>query len=316
MNAKVNLTMGPVEWGLLILLSAVWGGSFFFVGVAVADVPPLTIVLVRVGLAAIVMQLALPLFGLRMPTDWPAIRAFLVMGFLNNAVPFSLIVFGQTRIASGLASVFLAATPIFGVLVAHFMTDDERIRPLRVLGVGFGFAGVALMVGEDLTDGFSGTLIGQLALLGAALSYAFGGVFGRRFKGMGIGPVQTAAGQVTASSLLLVPAVILVDRPWTLPTPSMATIASLIGLALLCTAFAYILYFELLKRAGAMNLLLVTLLVPVSAILLGVLFLNEALAPMHFAGMALIAVGLLAIDGRLFRGFRRAAPTQSPPSRT
>ncbi|WP_420405408.1 DMT family transporter [Nisaea sp.] len=306
MNAKVNLTMGPVEWGLLILLSAVWGGSFFFVGVAVADVPPLTIVLVRVGLAALVMQLALPLFGLRMPTDRQAIRAFLIMGFLNNAVPFSLIVFGQTRIASGLAAIFLAATPIFGVLVAHFLTEDERIRPLRILGVAFGFGGVALMVGEDLSGGIGGTFLGQAALLGAALSYAFGGVFGRRFKGMGIEPVQTATGQVTASTLLLIPAVILVDRPWTLPMPSTETVASLIGLALLCTAFAYILYFELLKRAGAMNLLLVTLLVPVSAILLGVLFLNEALAPMHFAGMALIAVGLLAIDGRVFRRLRRA----------
>ncbi|WP_292884048.1 EamA family transporter [Nisaea sp.] len=301
MNARVNLTMGPVEWGILILLSAVWGGSFFFVGVAVADVPPLTIVLVRVGLAALVMQMALPLFGLRMPTDWKALRAFLIMGFLNNAVPFSLIVFGQTRIASGLASIFLAATPIFGVLVAHFMTDDERIKPLRVLGVAFGFAGVALMVGEDLSGGIEGTLLGQIALLGAALSYAFGGVFGRRFKGMGIEPVQTATGQVTASTLLLIPAVILVDRPWTLPMPSTGTIASLAGLALLCTSFAYILYFELLKRAGAMNLLLVTLLVPVSAILLGVLFLNESLSAMHLVGMALIATGLLAIDGRVFR---------------
>jgi drug/metabolite transporter (DMT)-like permease len=304
MNAKVNLTMGPVEWGILILLSAVWGGSFFFVEVAIHEVPPLTMVLVRVGLAAIAMQIALPLFGLRMPTEWKILRAFLFMGLLNNAVPFSLIVFGQTQIASGLASIFLAATPIFGVLVAHFLTDDERITPLRVFGVVFGFGGVALMIGDDLSEGFSGTIIGQLALLGAALSYAFGGVFGRRFKGMGVKPAQTAAGQVTASSLLMIPAVVLVDRPWELPMPSGTTITALIGLALLCTAFAYILYFELLKRAGATNLMLVTLLVPVSAILLGVSFLGESLAPSHFAGMGLIAVGLLAIDGRLFRSRR------------
>lgn len=301
MNAKVNLTMGPVEWGILILLSSVWGGSFFFVEVAIHEVPPLTMVLVRVGLAAFAMQIALPLFGLRMPTDWKILRAFLFMGFLNNAVPFSLIVFGQTQLASSLASIFLAATPIFGVLVAHFLTDDERITSLRVFGVVFGFAGVALMIGDDLSEGFSGTLIGQLALLGAALSYAFGGVYGRRFKGLGVQPAQTAAGQVTASSILMIPAVVLVDRPWELPAPSGTTIAALIGLALLCTAFAYILYFELLKRAGAMNLLLVTLLVPVSAILLGVTFLGESLAPSHFAGMGLIAIGLLAIDGRLFR---------------
>lgn len=301
MNAKVNLTMGPVEWGILILLSSVWGGSFFFVEVAIHEVPPLTMVLVRVGLAAFAMQIALPFFGLRMPTDWKILRAFLFMGFLNNAVPFSLIVFGQTQLASSLASIFLAATPIFGVLVAHFLTDDERITSLRVFGVVFGFAGVALMIGDDLSEGFSGTLIGQLALLGAALSYAFGGVYGRRFKGLGVQPAQTAAGQVTASSILMIPAVVLVDRPWELPVPSGTTIAALIGLALLCTAFAYILYFELLKRAGAMNLLLVTLLVPVSAILLGVTFLGESLAPSHFAGMGLIAIGLLAIDGRLFR---------------
>ena len=239
-----------------------------------------------------------------MPTEWKILRAFLFMGLLNNAVPFSLIVFGQTQIASGLASIFLAATPIFGVLVAHFLTDDERITPLRVFGVVFGFGGVALMIGDDLSEGFSGTIIGQLALLGAALSYAFGGVFGRRFKGMGVKPAQTAAGQVTASTILMIPAVVLVDRPWELPAPSGSTIAALIGLALLCTAFAYILYFELLKRAGATNLMLVTLLVPVSAILLGVTFLGESLAPSHFAGMGLIAVGLLAIDGRLFRSRR------------
>lgn len=309
MNAQVNLTMGPVEWGLLILLSLVWGGSFFFVGVAVDEVPPFTIVLLRVALAALALQIALPLFGLRMPADWRVWRAFFAMGFLNNAVPFSLIVFGQTQIASGLASILNAATPIFGVLVAHFLTEDERITPLRLAGVLLGFCGVTLMIGIDALGGLSGTVWAQLAIVGATLSYAVAGVFGRRFKALGVAPVQTATGQVTASSLLLLPVAFLVDRPWDLPLPSMASLLSVAGLALLCTAFAYILYFELLKRAGATNLLLVTLLVPVSAILLGVLFLNERLALTHIAGMALIAAGLLVIDGRLFQ---RRSSTVSP----
>ncbi|UUX49690.1 EamA family transporter [Nisaea acidiphila] len=307
MNAKVNLTMGPAEWGLLILLSAVWSSSFFLVELVIDAIPPFTIVLCRVGIAALAMQLLLPLFGLGMPRDWKILRAFLIMGFLNNAVPFSLIVYGQTQIASGLASILNASTPVFGVLVAHFLTDDERITPLRLLGIALGFGGVALMLGSDLADGISGTFWGQLALIGAALSYAFGGVFGRRFKAMGIHPAQTAAGQVTASSLMLLPVSLLVDRPWTLPVPGLDTVAALVTLALVSTAFAYILYFELLKRAGATNLLLVTLLVPVGAILLGVLFLNETLGPSHAGGMGLIALGLLAIDGRLFRKFRRMA---------
>lgn len=301
MSAKLNLTMGPVEWGLLVLLSTVWSASFFLVGVAIHEVPPLTMVLIRVGLAAIGLLLLVRLLGLRMPRDWRVWRALFIMGFLNNALPFSLIVFGQTQISGSLASILNASTPVFAVLAAHFLTADERLTPQRLLGVAFGFSGVAVMIGSEALGGVSGTLWGQLALIGTAVCYAFSGIFGRRFRTMGVGAIQTATGQITAATIWLLPVALIVDRPWELPMPAGTTIIALIALALVSTAFAYIIYFELLKRAGATNLLLVTLLVPVGAILLGTAFLGDVLEPSQLIGMGLIALGLIAIDGRLFR---------------
>jgi drug/metabolite transporter (DMT)-like permease len=223
------------------------------------------------------------------------------MGVLNNVIPFSLIVWGQAHIASGLASILNAMTPLFTVVVAHFLTADEKLTPQRAAGVAIGFGGVAVMVGPAALQGFGTDLLAQLACLAAAVFYSFAGVYGRRFRRLGLAPLQTAFGQVATSSLLLVPLALLVDRPWTLPMPGLATWAAVIGLAVVSTAFAYGLYFRILARAGATNVLLVTFLVPVSAILLGALVLGERLQPRHFAGMALIGVGLAAIDGRLAR---------------
>lgn len=303
MTAGINNTMGTREWAKLIVLSVLWGGSFFFIGVAVNELPPLTIVFSRVLLAALALWCIALVMGERFPRCWRVWAAFLGMGLLNNVLPFTLIVWGQTQIASGLASILNATTPIFTVIVAGRLLPDERITPLKTLGVVIGFIGVGVMIGIPAL-GDTGNAWAQIAILVAALSYAFAGVFGRRFKAMGVSPMVTAAGQVTTSALVMLPLTYLIEGPFPFNNVSAGTWAALIGLAVISTAIAYVLYFSLLASAGATNLLLVTLLIPVSAVLLGWLFLSESLQWIHITGMGLIAIGLSAIDGRLWRKVR------------
>ena len=304
------LRMGTAEWSLLILLSVLWGGSFFFYKVLVAVLPPLTVVLGRVGVAALILNAWLLARGDWMPRSRRLWTQFLVMGLLNNVVPFSLIAFGEVRIASGLASILNATTPIFTVIAAHGLTDNEKATAGRLVGVLFGFAGTAVLVGPAAMRGY-GSLVGEAACLLAAISYAFAGIYGRRFSALM--PLKVATGQITASTVVLLPVVAAVDRPWTLPLPGMAVWLSILGIALLCTALAYIVYFRLLAAAGATNLLLVTFLLPVSSLLLGWSMLGETVGPSAFGGMALIGLGLAAIDGRPARRVRyllSAAPAR------
>ncbi len=291
--------MTPRVWIWLLSLSVLWGGSFFFAKVALDELAPLSVVFGRVALAAVALNLALAfsagsLFQRKMP--W---RSFFAMGMLNNIVPFALIFWGQTQIASGLASIINATTPLFTLVVAHFLTKDERIDAVKLSALLIGIGGVAVPMGPDVLNSSHG-LWGQVACLGAALSYAFAGIYGRRFKTIGVAPLDAAAGQLTASTMLILPIMLIVDQPWALPAfPSATVWAALSGLALLSTAIAYVLYFRILSAAGATNLLLVTFLIPVTAILLGAAILGEHLLPRHFAGMALIGLSLAAIDGRL-----------------
>ncbi len=300
-NAVAAPAMGGREWAMLLALAVLWGGSFFFNAVAVRELPSFTLVWMRVAVAAATLLLALRLLGQRMPNDGRVWAAFFGMGLLNNVVPFVLIVWGQHHIASGLASILNATTPLFTVLVAHLLTPDERLTPLKAAGVAVGFAGAVFMIGPDALGGLGTGVTSQVACLAGALTYAFAGIFGRRFKRMGVPPMATAAGQVCASMVLLLPLMLLVDRPLTLAMPHAATWAAVLGVGLLSTALAYVLYFRILAAAGATNLLLVTFLIPVSAILLGALVLGETLLPRHFGGMALIGAGLACIDGRLPR---------------
>jgi drug/metabolite transporter (DMT)-like permease len=288
------------------------GGSFLFIGIAVRELPPLTIVAIRVTTAALALLLTLKVMGVDMPRSRQAWAAFLGMSILNNVIPFTLIVWGQSHIASGLASILNATTPLFTVIVAHHLTDDERLTGQKLAGVIVGFVGVAVMIGAAAIASLDASILAQLAILGAALSYGFSGVFGRRFKTMGIPPLATAAGQVTVSSTLLVPVALLVDRPWTLAMPSPGAILSLAALGLVSTAFAYLIFFRLLARAGATNVGLVTFLIPVSAILLGVLVLGETLATRHVAGMSLIGAGLILIDGRAIAALKTRFKASDP----
>ncbi len=307
MAAVPQRAMTAGEWGLLLLLSLLWGGSFFFIGVAVKELPPLTIVAARVSLAAALLWLTAPLTGLspgRIRADAPALA---ILGLINNAIPFTLIVWGQTHLASGLASILNATTPVLTVIAAHFLTASERLTARRLAGALCGLLGVAWMIGPDLAGGLADHLAAEFAALGAALSYAFASIFARRFRGLGLAPIDVAGGQVAASSLMLIPVAIVVDRPWDLPTPSLAAIAAVIAIASLSTALAYIVYFRILAGAGATNVVLVTLLAPATSILLGAAILGERLAARHFAGLALIAVGLAFIDGRLPSALMRRA---------
>jgi drug/metabolite transporter (DMT)-like permease len=299
--------MSARVWFWLLSLSVLWGGSFFFAKVAVGELRPLTVVFGRVVLAAFALNLSLWLTGqsiFRRETPW---AAFMIMGLLNNLVPFSLIFWGQTQIASGLASILNATTPLFTLVVAHLATRDEKMNAARLAALLVGVAGVAVLVGPDLLIGDRLGSMGQLACLGAAFSYALAGVYGRRSRAMAVSPLQAASGQLTASTLLILPIMLIVDRPWLLPVlPGATTWAALAGLALLSTALAYILYFRILAAAGATNLLLVTFMIPVTAILLGALLLGERLASRHFAGMVLIGLSLAAVDGRILRFLRPA----------
>lgn len=284
--------MKPIDWMLLWTLSLLWGGSFLFNELALAGLPAITIVWGRVALAAVVLGLVVRASGQGMPGRgvWPALA---VMGVLNNLVPFTLFVLAQGQITGALASVLNATTPLFTVLVAHVATADERLTPVKAAGVGLGFAGVVvMMVGEDL----GGELLAILACLGAALSYGVAGVWGRRFKAAGVTPLQTAAGVVTCSAVILTPVWLAVDRPWALGWPGWSPVLAVVALAVLSSAVAYLIFFRILAQAGATAISLVTFLIPFSAAGLGWLVLGERLEARHFAGLALILGGLALME--------------------
>jgi drug/metabolite transporter (DMT)-like permease len=295
----IRTTMNRGDWAILLVLAAIWGGAFLFIGVAVRHVPPLTYVWLRVTIAAAVMWIYVKARGVDVGLPRQVWGAILLLAVLNNALPFALFGWGQTHIASGLASILNATTPIWGVVVAHFFTRDERMSPRKAVGVLLGFGGVATMIGPSLLSNLGSSVIAQLACVTASLSYALAAVWARRFKRIGVSPLSVTTGQLTAGALIMLPLSMIVDRPWIHAFPPLSAWAAITALALFCTALGYVLYFRLIDHAGATNALLVTLLVPPVAILLGSLFLGEQLAAQDFLGLALIAFGLAAIDGRL-----------------
>ncbi len=297
----INSRMGLAEWSMLVLLSMLWGGSYFFVEIALTEWSPLMIVAVRVVIASIVIWAVVIAAGFSVPRSGSAWMAFFWMGLLNNIFPFLLIVWGQKEIESGLAGMLTAAAPIFSVIVAGVWLKDEPLTRHKLLGAALGLIGVAILVGPSALAGLDVNLLAQLAVLGAALSYAFAGVYARRLPRMKIDPIVAAAGQLLMSSLIMILLVSVFESPSQL-IESSAKVWIVVGfMAVFSTALAYILYFRLLASAGATNAILVTLLIPVTAILLGALFLDERLQWLHFLGMAVIALGLSVIDGRLWK---------------
>lgn len=306
-QTPLHTSMTPLEWGFLLLLSLVWGGSFFFTEVALRDLPPFTIVFARLFFGAVGLLGVLMFAGIRMPWGWRLCLSFLVLGFFTNTLPFSLITWGQVALSSSVASILNATTPLFTLVIAHCFTDDEKVTPMRLAGIVMGIVGVVVMLSPDV--GGSGTvrLVASLSCLSAACCYGVGLVYGRRFLAAGIPLIGVAAGQVSAAAVLLLPVALVVDRPWTLASPSLSGWAALLSIGLLSTSLAYVLYYRILATAGASNVSLVTLLVPASAVLLGIGILAERLLAHQVAGMALIGLGLVTIDGRLWRRARAFA---------
>lgn len=294
--------MSAKNWGLLFLLALLWGSSFFFYKVLVAVLPPVTVVLGRLGLAAIALNLWLPVQGLRLPLSPRLWGRFLLLGLLNNSLPFILICWGETRISSGMAAILNATTPIFMVLVAHWGTHDEKLSWAKVAGIACGILGTIVLVGREAFGGES-AIWGEVAVIAASASYGFGGVYSRRFKDLP--PLVAATGQISGGALILVPLSLAIDRPWHLPAPGWDSWAALIAIAVINTAAAYVVYFRMLASAGVTYISLVTFLIPVIALFLGAAFLGETVTWQAIAGMAIIGAGLATIDGKLLRLFRR-----------
>ena len=307
----INQRMGTTDWAMLLLLSFLWGGSFFLIGVLVAELPPLTIVTIRVGVAALTLWAVLLVGGYDIPKTFKRWRAFFMLGLLNNVIPFTFIVWGQNHIGAGLASIMNATTPLFTILIAGAFLVDEHITPQKVAGVVLGLIGVSVLIGAESLAGIgldiSLQTLAQLAIMGAAISYGCASVFSRRFKALGVSPFSTSVGQVTASTLILLPITFVIERPDQLANPSLQAWLSILCLGVFCTALGYTLFFKILSSSGATNVVLVTFLVPVTASFLGWLILNEQLHSSHFIGMAFIGLGLAAIDGRVLKKLKAIA---------
>ena len=302
----INTVMTRGDWAILLVLALIWGAAFFFIHVAVAHVAPLTYVWLRLSIAALGLLAWMRWKGEKLSLPLPVWGAILLLALLNNVVPFALFGWAQQHIASGLASILNATTPIWGVVVAHIATSDEKITPAKLIGVVVGFVGVATMIGPDLlTSGES--IVPQLACIAASLCYALAGVWARRFRPMGLKPLKVATAQLLVGALVMTPVSLTVAEPWIGGSPSLAALGAITVLALACTALGYVLYFRLIDSAGATNATLVTLLVPPIAILLGALFLGELLNGTQFLGFAFTALGLAVIDGRLIAAVRRKA---------
>lgn len=301
-----SLRMTPVEWLLLAILGALWGGTFFFNAIALPEVPPLVVITFRVALAAVILWGVVLSRGVAVPRGWNFWIALSVMAFLNTAFPFYLIAWGQVHIPSGLAAILIATSPLYAVVAAHFWTDDEHLTTGKVAGVASGIVGVVFLIGPGVLAGLGTGLMAQLAVVGAAICYAASAIYGRRFARQKVSPIFMATGQMTMATVMLVPFAVIVEQPWTLPMPSTAAWGSLMGLAVLSTAIAYLIYFRILGAAGAINILLVNFLVPVSALFLGIFILGEELTLEQVIGLGFIAFGLSLIDGRLFARLRPA----------
>jgi drug/metabolite transporter (DMT)-like permease len=296
-------TMGRAEWAMLLILAAIWGVAFLFIKVAVASFDPLTYVWLRLLIAAAALVVFVRMTGRSLILPLAVWGSVATLALLNNVIPFLLFGWGEQHIASGLAGILNATTPIFGVLAAHLLTHDERLNPAKFVGVVVGFGGVVAMVGPQLS-GSGNQLLGQLACLFASFLYALAGIHARRFKALGVAPIELAAAQFVAGAAILAPVALAFGMDFDDMPTSLAAWGSVAMLALICSAFAYVLFFALIERAGATNSLLVTLLVPPVAVVVGALAMGESFGVHQLGGLLLIAAGLAVIDGRLLAKLR------------
>jgi drug/metabolite transporter (DMT)-like permease len=299
-------TISTRSWVELLVLAFIWGGSFLAIRLALNEVSVVTSVAHRVFWAALILWAYVAIARLPVPRDPRIWLGFLVMGLLNNVIPFSLMAWGQLYIATGLTSVFNAGTAIFGALLAALMLADERLSLRKAIGISIGFCGVAVAIGLDSLRDFDIRSLAQLAVIGGTISYAFASIWAR-VRLSGLKPQVAAAGMLTGSSLVMVPAALMIDGMprFDIGWPATAAIAYYVIFA---TAGAYLLYYRILAAAGAANTMIVTLLIPPVSIVLGAAVLNEVLSPNVYAGLALLALGLIVLDGRLLRSLSPSGP--------
>ena len=299
----IQTTVPSRAWADMLLLAGIWGASFLAIKIALAEVPVFTLVAHRVFWACVILWVYVAIRRLPLPRGARIWGAFLVMGLLNNAIPFTLMAWGQQFIETGLTSIFNAATAIFGVLVAAMVFADERLTLRKALGVAVAFAGVAIAIGLDALGGFDIRSLAQLAVIGGTISYALAAAWARLAL-RGLAPQVAAAGMLTGSALIMVPLALWIDGAPALPAQPQ-TWAAIAYFAIIGTALAYLLYYRVIALAGSGNAMLVTLMIPPVAIVLGWLVLDERLDPYAFAGFALLATGLIILDGRIPALIRR-----------
>ncbi|MCX8510096.1 MAG: DMT family transporter [Rhodobacteraceae bacterium] len=295
--ANPQKTIPATAWALMALLAFLWGGSFPATRAALGEVGVLTTVAFRVTGGAIALWLVIFLRGLPVRGGWRIALVFAGMGFLNNILPWCLIVWGQSHIPSGLAAILNASTAIFTVLLAALVFADEKLAPRKAVGVLLGLAGVATVMGLAALSAFDLTSLAQLAILGASVSYAFAGIFARRHLG-GQPPEVAAAGMLSASALVMIPTALTLEGTPTFDYQPHVWLA-LLYLGLIGSALAFLCYYRALRLAGAGNVSLVTLMIAPVSVVLGALFFGESLTVSDYAGFVLLAAGLLIIDGRI-----------------
>ena len=301
--------MSGRDWGLIAILAVIWGGSFLLIELGLTGFGPMTLVFLRMALAVPAMLVALRWLGLALPRDAKSWWQLTILGFFNVGFPMALFFWAQTRIDSALASILNATVPLWGVLFAHYFTMDERATPAKLIGVLTGFAGIIVMIGPDALSGVGQDVTAQFACLVATACFAGAAVYARRLSTV-MDPMTAATGQIVTAAIMLAPLAVIMERPWTAVPPGSVAIAAALGLAVIATSLAYLLFFRVIARAGASNAMLIALVIPPVAIVLGVMILDEALSSGQIAGMALILGGLLLIDGRVFA---RLAPHASVP---
>ena len=292
----IRHAMSGRDWSMLLLLGAMWGGSYFFGRVAVMEIHPLTLVFLRVAIAGLALHLYLAATGQLTREAFGLSSGIYAIALLNNIFPFTLTFVGQTELGAGAAAIINATTPFWTMILANLLTADEKLTGRKVVGIILGVSGAAIMIGPGVILNAGAPLWAKLALVGTALSYACGAIYARRLRH--IPPQTLVTGQLTASTVVMLPVILLWTGSGGMFDASATVWAAVVALAVVSTSFGFILYFSLIRTAGATNASLVTLIVPVSAILLGALFLGERLEPFEFIGMGLIALGLLIVDGR------------------
>lgn len=292
-------------WLFIGILSILWGGAFFLIEVGLRSYPPTTLVFLRLALAVPPMWIATRMMGERLPREPRVWGLLAVVGALNCALPFVLFFWGQQYLDSGYASILNATTPLWGVITAHFLTQDEKATPARIIGVLIGMAGIVIMVGPAAMKGLSHNLLAQIACIISTIFYSFAAIYGRRLSQTELTPMAVATGQTMMAALMMAPIVAVIEQPWAMAAPRLDSTLAGITLALFSTALAYTLYFRLIDRSGASNAQLVAFLMPILAVILGIAFLGESLSGGQISGAALIAVGLAILDGRLVARFQK-----------